>query len=60
MTTQTIYIWPDNSWCYREDLEDMLSFNSDDFMRIEMPESFDDAQVALEVPYHNDINTYRS
>lgn len=26
-----IYLWPDGTWCRKEDLEEYLSFMSDDF-----------------------------
>lgn len=31
MDLEDIMLWPDGTWCYREDLEDYLSFLSDDF-----------------------------
>jgi len=31
MNNQDICFWPDGSWCFREELEEMLTFQSDDF-----------------------------
>lgn len=31
-----IYVWPCGTWCYAEDLEDYLSWLSDDYERIHM------------------------
>ena len=28
---EDICLWPDDTWCYREDLEGYLAFKSDDF-----------------------------
>jgi hypothetical protein len=30
----TYYLWPDGTTCYEEDLEDYLSFKSDDYIKI--------------------------
>lgn len=29
-----IFVWPDGTWCEREDLEDFLAFMSDDYRRV--------------------------
>ena len=34
----TICEWPDGTWCYREDLEEYLTWHSDDFMYKTMSE----------------------
>lgn len=31
MPDDFIYVWPDGSWCYGEDLEACLTFKSDDY-----------------------------
>ena len=34
--TVKIHIWPDGSWCEEEELEDCLSYKSDDYVIVEL------------------------
>lgn len=34
MNDEDIMVWPCGTWCYREELESMLSFMSDDYRTI--------------------------
>jgi hypothetical protein len=27
----TVYVWPDYTWCFQDELEDLLKYMSDDF-----------------------------
>lgn len=33
-SSEDICVWPDGTWCHAEELEQMLSFMSDDFQRL--------------------------
>lgn len=45
---QTICVWPDEVWCYREELEGFLLIKSDDYSLNEVPFDFS----------NNDIDEY--
>lgn len=34
----TICVWPDDTWCYLEDLEEYLTWHSDDYLYLTMTE----------------------
>lgn len=46
MTPDEIQIcyWPDGTWCYRQELEQM-SHMSDDFARAELPENLTEDEI---------------
>ena len=39
-----ICIWPDGTWCYLHESEQM-SHMSDDFLRVELPENFSEDEI---------------
>ena len=49
-----ICIWADYTWCEWQDLECMLSFMSDDFATIEVPDEVEDIEQFV-VDYMNGI-----
>lgn len=43
MNEGDVAVWPDGTWCYKEDLEEMLTFMSDDYY-ITQPCDMEDQQ----------------
>lgn len=39
-----ICFWPDGTWCYRHELEQMTHM-SDDFSRADLPEDWDEGRI---------------
>ena len=37
METITIYVWPDESWCTKNELDSILEFHSDDYEEFQIP-----------------------
>ena len=44
MMWQTIYIWPDDTWCLPDELEEM-SHKSDDYYIQEIPDTYTSDQI---------------
>lgn len=43
MNNENVYhIWPDNTWCRAENLEEYLKFMSDDYVSVVVPYKFDE------------------
>lgn len=40
-----IYYWPDGTWCYEEDRSFVLSFMSDDYGSVEVPEAAEEEEI---------------
>lgn len=40
-----IYYWPDGTWCYEEDKSFVLSFMSDDYGSVEVPETAEEEEI---------------
>lgn len=51
----TIYVWPDDSWCCEDDLEQMTSWKSDDYYELIVPDERD-AETFLQ-DYLKYVNT---
>lgn len=45
MTERVVYFWPDGSWCDKGQLEQCLTWKSDDFGKITFSWSIDDDEV---------------
>lgn len=46
MNNENVYhIWPDDTICRSEDLEEYLAFMSDDYITIVAPEGFDEGDI---------------
>lgn len=46
MNNENVYhIWPDDTICKSEDLEEYLTFMSDDYITIVAPEGFDEDNI---------------
>ncbi len=39
-----VFVWADGTWCEEEDLEGFLSFMSDDYKVLEIPDDCEDAE----------------
>jgi hypothetical protein len=37
----TIYVWPDDSWCYEDEVEQMTPWKGDDYFELTVPEGED-------------------
>lgn len=42
--TLVVYYWPDGTWCYRHELEQMAHM-SDYFARVDLPEDWDEGRI---------------
>lgn len=40
----SICYWPNGTWCYRHELEQMAHM-SDDFARVDLPEDWDEGRI---------------
>lgn len=46
MNNENIYhIWPDDTWCRSEDLEEYLTFMSDDYITIVVSDELDEGDI---------------
>lgn len=46
MNNENVYhIWPDDTICRPEDLEEYLTFMSDDYISVVAPEGFDESDI---------------
>ena len=36
--TEPVYLWPDGTWCFQDELETLLTYMSDDYEVITDPE----------------------
>jgi len=41
MLLRPVFVWPDGTWCEADELEAYLSFMSDDFCVVQVPEAAD-------------------
>lgn len=41
MISETVCVWSDGTWCYLEDLEDYLTFMSDDYFLMNVTIDFE-------------------
>lgn len=40
-----IMAWPDNDWCYEDELQEWLDYKSDDFITLTVPSETDEMAV---------------
>lgn len=40
-----IMAWPDNDWCYEDELLDLLHYKSDDYITFTFPDEVDEAAI---------------
>lgn len=46
MSSENVYhMWPDDTWCRAEDLEEYLTFMSDDYVSVVVPDGFDEDNI---------------
>lgn len=57
METETIYYWPNNNWCYAEDLESHMREQglSDDYTKKEIVVGFSEEEISILVTQENGL-----
>jgi len=42
--TYTVYVWPDLTYCFQEDLSEYLAWKSDDYILLDVPNNIEDSE----------------
>lgn len=59
MDTIRVFVWPNDEWCFEEDLEDMLRWLSDDYFEARIPADLFDGELDEEVVVYNFAYCFR-
>lgn len=56
----TIYFWPDAAWAFEYEKEEFLTFKSDDYDWVKVPDSLTDSEIQDHIDYLTKQGLYKN